>query len=102
MGVPLRSTKTTFSRSCTDLTRPMPRTTNSMPFSSITLPPTFRFESLIAFMTSLKGHPGVARDGQRLLGAREDFVAIEQRFAAGGVDLHRQMMHFLANGRLVV
>jgi hypothetical protein len=40
-----------FSRSALELTRPTPRTTNSIPFSSITLPPTFKLLCFTASMT---------------------------------------------------
>ena len=48
------------SRSSRLLTRPMPRTTNSMPFSSMTLPPTLRLLLADRSITSLQGHAGRA------------------------------------------
>ena len=57
IGVPSRSRRTTCSRSAALFTRPSPRTTNSIPFSSMTLPPTFRLLCPTAVITSSSDTP---------------------------------------------
>ncbi len=48
------------------------------------------------------GLPAGARAFQRGLAAGDDLVAIQQGFAAGGINLHRQLVNLLADRKLVV
>ena len=53
MGVPSIALMGMSSRSSELSTRPMPRSTNSAPFSSIVLPPTLRLAFCTAVITSI-------------------------------------------------